>query len=143
MKRRVLFLCTGNSARSQMAEGWLRHLAGDQFHVFSAGTHPSRVNPFAIAAMREVGADISSHTSKSLDLYRDQPFDYVITVCDRARESCPYFPGAFEAFHWSLEDPAEAPGTDDDKLAAFRRIRDQIHDKIANEFLCLCRDRQI
>ena len=146
MTRRVLFLCTGNSARSQMAEGWLRHLAPThskvEFDVFSAGTQPSRVNPFAIAAMQEVGVDISSHTSKSIDQFRDAPFDYVIAVCDRAKETCPYLPGAFEAFHWSFEDPAEATGTADHKLAEFRRIRDQIRDKISNEFLCLCNDRE-
>src|SRR5438094_588353 len=106
-KKRVLILCTGNSARSQMAEGVLRAMAGDHFEVFSAGTHPSRVNPLAIAAMRERGIEISHHRSKSLEEFAGERFDYLITVCDRARESCPVWPGA-QAIHWSFDDPAAA-----------------------------------
>jgi arsenate reductase len=126
MSQRVLFLCTGNSARSQMAEGLLRHLAGDRYAVFSAGTHPSVVNPLAIAAMREIGSDISGHRSKSLTEFLDQPFDYVITVCDQAAEACPVFPGPAQRLHWSFPDPAAATGTEAERLAAFRAVRDAI-----------------
>lgn len=125
-KQRVLILCTGNSARSQMAEGLLRDLAGDKFDVESAGTIASFVRPQAIEAMREVGIDISGHRSKSLDEFRDQEFDYVITVCDNAAENCPVFPGRAERIHWSFDDPADASGTDDEKLAVFRRVREEI-----------------
>ena len=122
----MLILCTGNSARSQMAEGLLRHHAGHRFDVFSAGTKPSGVRPEAIAAMREIGIDIAGHRSKSVEEFVDQRFDYVITVCDNARESCPVFPGAVERLHWSFEDPAAVAGSNEERLAAFRRIRDQI-----------------
>ena len=118
-KRRVLVLCTHNSARSQMAEGLLRHLAGDRFEVESAGTVETRVNPSAIAAMRELGIDISTHTSKTLDRFLDQKWDYVITVCDNANESCPFFPGATARLHWSFEDPSSAKGSDEERLALF------------------------
>jgi len=117
-KKRVLILCTGNSARSQMAEGLLRHDAGDRFDVESAGTKPSRVRPEAIAAMREIGIDISNHRSKSLDEFRNQKFDYILTVCDHAKESCPVFPGNAIRLHQNFEDPAD--------LEAFRRVRDEI-----------------
>ena len=126
MKTRVLILCTGNSARSQMAEGWLRAIAGDRYDVFSAGTRPSVVNPLAIAAMRERGIDISSHRSKSLNEYLDQPFEYVITVCDQAAEACPIFPGPAHRIHWSFPDPAAVEGSDEQRLAAFRSVRDAI-----------------
>jgi arsenate reductase len=135
MKPRVLFLCTGNSARSQMAEGILRHLAGNLFDVFSAGTKPGVVNPLAIAAMREIGIDISHHHSKHVNECFSREFTCVITVCDNARETCPIFPGLAKQIHWSLEDPAAATGTDEEKLAVFRAIRDQIHTRIKNEFL--------
>jgi arsenate reductase len=125
-KKRVLILCTGNSARSQIAEGLLRHDAGDRFEVFSAGTRPSRVRPEAIAVMRELGIDISSHRSKSVDEFADQSFDYVLTVCDNARESCPIFPGQAIRIHQSFEDPAELQGSDEERLARFRRIRDEL-----------------
>jgi len=125
-KQRVLILCTGNSARSQMAEGLLRSMAGDRFAVFSAGTKPSFVRPEAIVAMRERGIDLSSHRSKSVDEYRDAAFDYVITVCDNANESCPVFPGKAERVHWSIEDPAAVEGDDETRLGSFRNIRDQI-----------------
>ena len=109
-----------------MAEGLLRHQAGDRFEVFSAGTRPGRVRPESIAAMREIGIDISGHHSKSVEEFVDQRFDYVITVCDNARESCPMFPGPVERLHWSFEDPAAVTGSDAERLTAFRRIRDQI-----------------
>jgi arsenate reductase (thioredoxin) len=127
---RVLFLCSGNSARSQMAEGWLRHLAGDRFDVVSAGTEPSRVNPLAIAVMRERGIDISGHESKSAGKFLGQHFAYLITVCDSAREKCPIFPGVLKRIHWPLEDPAAAVGTDAERTAVFRRSRDDIEGHI-------------
>ena len=126
MKQQVLILCTGNSARSQMAEGLLRALAGDQFDVFSAGTTPSTVNPLAIRAMQERGLDISSHRSKHLNEYIDRPFDYVFTVCDNAAESCPVFPGLARRIHWSFPDPAAIKGTEEERLQSFRQIRDAI-----------------
>lgn len=131
MKQRVLILCTGNSARSQMAEGLLRDMAGDRFDVVSAGTVASFVRPQAIEVMAEEGIDISDHHSKSVDVFVGQPFDYVITVCDNANETCPAFPGRAERIHWSFEDPAEAEGTKDDVLAVFRRVRDEISSKLA------------
>jgi arsenate reductase len=130
MPQRVLILCTGNSARSQMAEGWLRHLAGDRFSVFSAGTKPSVVNPLAIQAMHEVGIDISGHRSKSVSEFLDQPFEYVITVCDQAAEACPTFPGPATRLHWSFPDPAAATGDEAARLAAFRAVRDAIADRL-------------
>jgi arsenate reductase len=123
MKTRVLILCTGNSARSQMAEGLLRHLAGDRFEVFSAGSKPSQVNPFAIEAMRKRGIDISGQRSKHLSEYLNQPFDFVITVCDQAAETCPLFPGKALRIHWSFPDPATAQGSEDDMLEAFGGVR--------------------
>jgi arsenate reductase (thioredoxin) len=123
---RVLILCTGNSARSQMAEGLLRHDGGPEYEVFSAGTHPSHVRPEAIQAMREVGIDISGHRSKSVDEFAGQHFDYVITVCDNAKESCPVFPATTKRIHWSLEDPAAVQGSEEQRLTEFRRIRAQI-----------------
>jgi arsenate reductase len=125
-KKRVLFLCTGNSARSQMAEGHLRHLAGDRFEVFSAGTHPVGLNPKAVAAMKEIGIDISTHHSKSVNEFAGQRFDYVITVCDSAKESCPIFPGGTERLHYSFQDPAAANGTAEEQMACFQRVRDDI-----------------
>lgn len=133
-KSQVLFLCTGNSARSQMAEAWLRHLAGERFAVSSAGTHPVGLNSDAVAAMREVGVDMAQHRSKSVQEYQRQHFDYVITVCDRAKESCPLWPGTSAVMHWSFEDPASPSGTEETRRAMFRKIRDQIGDRI-KEFL--------
>ena len=130
MKTRVLFLCTGNSCRSQMAEGFLRHFAGDRFDVASAGTRPSVLNPDAVKVMREVGVDIAQHRSKNVDEFAGQRFDHVITVCDRARESCPIFPGATRLDHWSFDDPAEATGTSEERMAVFRRVRDEIAARI-------------
>jgi arsenate reductase (thioredoxin) len=127
--KRVLILCTGNSARSQMAEGLLRHDRGPNFEVHSAGTKPSQVRPEAIEAMKEVGIDISGHRSKSVDEFAGQEFDYVVTVCDNAKESCPVFPGKTERIHWSFEDPAAVDGDWETRLGAFRRIRDEIREK--------------
>jgi len=123
---RVLILCTGNSARSQMAEGLLAHDGGGRFEVHSAGTHPSAVRPEAIAALAEVGIDIASHRSKSVDAFVGETFDYVITVCDNAKENCPVFPGAAHRLHHSFDDPAAAAGDDAQRLAEFRRVRDEI-----------------
>src|SRR5208282_1669425 len=123
---RVLILCTGNSARSQMAEGLLRHDGGAAFEVFSAGTKPSHVRPEAIAVMKEIGIDISGHRSKSVDGFAGQAFDYVITVCDNAKESCPVFPATTKRIHWSIEDPAAVQGSEEQRLAEFRRARDQL-----------------
>jgi arsenate reductase len=125
-KQRVLILCTGNSARSQMAEGLLRHDAGEHFAVESAGTKPSFVRPEAIAVMHEVGIDISGYRSKNVDEFQGQSFDYVITVCDNAKETCPVFFGAAKRLHHGLEDPAAAIGSDEERLAVFRRIRDEL-----------------
>jgi arsenate reductase (thioredoxin) len=129
-RQRVLFICTHNSARSQMAEGWLRHLAGDHFEAHSAGTQATLVRPLAIQAMREVGVDISGQESKTLDRYINQPWDYVITVCDDANEACPYFPGGKRRLHWSLPDPSKAIGTTDQQLAIFRRVRDDMRARV-------------
>lgn len=126
-RKRVLFLCTGNSARSQMAEGLLRNLAGDRYEVFSAGTHPKGVHLRTIEVMKEIGIDVSGQTSKDVQQYSNQQFDYVITVCDRARHHCPVFPGA-APIHWSFEDPAEAPAGR--QLQMFRQIRDEIRQRL-------------
>ena len=123
VKLRVLVLCTANSARSQMAEGVLRALGGNRVEAFSAGTAPSTVNPYAIRVMDEIGVDISGHRSKSVQEFIEQPFDAVITVCDRAAETCPAFPGKAERIHWGFPDPAAVEG-DEAKLAAFRSVRD-------------------
>jgi thioredoxin type arsenate reductase len=129
MKKRVLFLCTGNSARSQMAEGLLRSIGGDKYEVFSAGTHPKGVHPMTIAAMQELGIDIGRQTSKDLDRFLGQDFDYVITVCDRARQACPVFPGA-TPIHWGFDDPAEATGSAESQLRTFRQVRDEIRTRL-------------
>ena len=127
-RQRVLFLCTGNSARSQMAEGLLRHIAGDQFEVFSAGTRPAGLNPNAVTAMAEVGINIAGSRSKSVDEFGGQQFDFVFTVCDNAKEACPIFPGGGTRLHQSFEDPAAAPA--DRQLEVFRKVRDQIADRL-------------
>ena len=124
-KIRVLLLCTGNSARSQMAQGLLRARGGDRFEVFSAGSSPTgQVHPGAVAAMAEIGLDISDHWSKHMQLYLAEPFDYVLTVCDRAAEACPLFPGGGQRLHRSFPDPAAAP--QEEQAAVFRRVRDDI-----------------
>jgi arsenate reductase len=133
-KKRVLILCTGNSARSQMAEGLLRHMGGDRFEVESAGVEPSHVRPQAIEAMREIGLDISGQHSKSVDQFMGQEFDYVITVCDNARERCPIFPGKTIRIHWSFDDPAAVEGDEAARLAVFRRVRDEIESRL-REFI--------
>ncbi|HYM22423.1 MAG TPA: arsenate reductase ArsC [Vicinamibacterales bacterium] len=124
--KRVLILCTGNSARSQMAEGLLRHDAGDRFEVHSAGTQPVAVRPEAVAVMREIGIDISGQRSKSVVEFDGQRFDAVLTVCDNAREQCPAFAGTAERLHHDVEDPAAVDGSDAKRLAAFRRVRDEL-----------------
>ena len=129
-KTRVLFLCTHNSARSQMAEGFLRALAPDQYEADSAGTEKTSVNPMAIRAMAERGIDISGHTSKRYDDLLPARWDYLVTVCDDANERCPVLPGAASRLHWSFEDPSRATGDDADRLAVFRRVRDQIEERI-------------
>jgi arsenate reductase len=132
---RVLFLCTHNSARSQMAEGLLRHLAGDRFEAHSAGTEATHVRPLAIKAMEEVGVDISGQESKTLERYLENPFDYVITVCDDANEACPFFPGAKNRLHWSFRDPSRAEGSGEERLAVFRSVRDRIGERIERELV--------
>lgn len=129
-KDRILILCTGNSARSQMGEGLFRAELGHKLEVFSAGTRPSSVRPEAIEVMREIGIDISGHRSKRVDDFLGQEFRYVITVCDNAKESCPVFPGRVERIHWSFEDPATVEGSEEERKAAFRRIRDRIADRV-------------
>jgi arsenate reductase len=134
-RTRVLFLCTHNSARSQMAEGLLRHLGGDRFEVHSAGTKATGVRPEAVRAMSEIGVDISFQKSKTLHRYLGEAFDYVITVCDAANEACPAFPGAGRRLHWPFEDPSAASGSEEERLTAFRRVRDEIGERIRRELL--------
>jgi arsenate reductase (thioredoxin) len=131
MKNRVLILCTANSARSQMAEGLFRHLAPKDWEIHSAGTRASLVRPEAIAVMAELGIDLTTHRSKSVEEFTGQEFTYVITVCDNAAENCPVFPGRTQRLHWPFEDPAAEQGSQEQREAAFRRIRDQIQAKIA------------
>ena len=127
---RVLFVCTHNSARSQMAEGFLRAMAGAHFEAASAGTEATRVHPLAILVMEEVGIDLTGHASKTIDAFLSQPWDYVITVCDSANERCPMFPGGTTRIHWSFDDPSQATGTDEDRLKKFRRVRDEIQGRL-------------
>jgi arsenate reductase (thioredoxin) len=132
---RVLFLCTHNSARSQMAEGLLRRLASERFEVFSAGTEASGVRPLAIKVMAELGIDISGQQSKTLDRYVDEPFDAVITVCDQANEACPVFFGAKQRLHWSFPDPSNATGSEEQRLQVYRQVRDAIQERIERELI--------
>lgn len=134
MKRNVLFFCTGNSCRSQMAESILRRLRGDAYHVYSAGTKPSSVNPKAVKVMAEIGIDISGHVSKSVDEFVNRDFDFVVTVCDKAKETCPAFGRAARRIHWSFIDPACATGNEEEILSVFRNVRDEIKRKIEKEF---------
>jgi arsenate reductase len=127
---RVLFICTGNSARSQMAEALLGFMGGSDFEVFSGGTEPKGVNPYTVCVLDEICIDWSAARSKPLAGFVGRQFDYVVTVCDRARQSCPFFPGRHQMLHWDLEDPAEVEGTDEDKLDAFRRTRTEIADRL-------------
>ena len=133
MKQKVLFLCTHNSARSQIAEGFLNALAGDRYEGYSAGTEPSHVNPAAIRVMAEAGVDISLHRSKSVKEFQGTTFDYVVTVCDHAKETCPFFPGK-TILHKSFRDPAAFKGTEESILQEFRQVRDKIADWIENTF---------
>lgn len=134
-KKKILFLCVENSARSQMAQGILGHYGGNRFEVFSAGVKPAPVNPYAIRVMNEIDIDISEHKSKSVNEFKDKKFDYVITVCDRAKENCPIFPGGGKYLHWSFDDPAEAKGSEEEILGKFRKVREEIKDNIAETFL--------
>jgi arsenate reductase len=130
IKQKVMFVCTENSSRSQMAEGLLRHLAGDHFEVFSGGAGPTELNPTAVEVMKEIGIDISGQRSKDVAQFLGQRFHYIIRVCDKVREKCPVLPGAIWYLDWSFEDPAAVSGTAAEKLAAFRRVRDQVEEKI-------------
>ena len=133
-KKSVLFICTHNTARSQMAEGFLRTLYGKHFNAYSAGTHPSAIHPYTIRVMWEVGIDISIYRSKSTDEFLEMKCDYVITVCDSAKESCPFFSGGKKYIHKSFEDPTQCEGTKEEKVALFRRVRDEIKDWIECTF---------
>jgi len=132
--KKILVLCTGNSCRSQIAEGYLKHFAGDKAEVYSAGVETHGVNPRAIQTMKEDGIDISKHTSNNVNEYRDIDFDYVITVCDNAKENCPYFPTTAQRFHFNFPDPAKATGTPEEIMNEFRRVRDMIKD-YSKEFI--------
>jgi len=134
MKKRVLFLCTNNSCRSQMAEGIVNHELGDKIEVYSAGTTPTSVNPRAIQSMAEIGIDISGHRSKVMDEFADQHFDYVITLCDSANEQCPLFFGGVKKMHLGFDDPAAAAGSDEEIMAAFRKVRDEIKARLIEFF---------
>lgn len=124
--KKILVLCTGNSCRSQLAEGYLRHFAGNKAEVYSAGVETHGVNPKAIAVMAEDGIDISGHTSNNMNEYRDVDFDYVITVCDNAKERCPFFPSSAQKFHHNFPDPAKATGTEQEVMNQFRAVREQV-----------------
>jgi arsenate reductase len=139
-RQRVLFLCTHNSARSQIAEGLLRRLAGARFEVYSAGTEATSVRPEAVAVMAELGLDISEQESETLDRYLSESFDYVVTVCDDANEACPVFPGAKNRLHWSFRDPSRAAGSDEERLGVFREVRDEIRARIERELVPADRD---
>ncbi len=132
--QKVLFICTHNSARSQMAEGLLSHYAKGKHQAFSAGTHTTKVNPLAIQAMKEIGIDITQQFSKNLQYFQKQEFDKVITVCDSAKEACPNFPAETKKLHWGFKDPSQATGTYEEQLAFFRKTRDDILKKIQKEF---------
>ena len=134
MKKKILFLCIGNSCRSQMAEGFLNNLGRERFIAFSAGSKPSSINPFAVRVMQEKGIDISNNKSEHLDKYLSDTFDYIITVCDNEKDSCPTFPGNHNKLHWNLEDPAEKSGIEEEILNFFRTIRDKIESNV-REFI--------
>ncbi|MFC1570283.1 arsenate reductase ArsC [Candidatus Omnitrophota bacterium] len=139
MKKKVLFLCTGNSCRSQMAEGFLKDLGGGEFESFSAGIAPTAVNPLAIKVMEETGIDISGQDSQSADEFSEEEFDYVVTVCDNAQKTCPVYPGEYRKVHWDLEDPADAAGTEEEKLEVFRKTRDLIKENVL-KFINISKD---
>lgn len=132
--KKVLFICTHNAARSQMAEGLLRAFYGDRYEAYSAGTQPSMVNPYAIKVMAEIGIDISTHHSKNIDVFHGMKFDYVVTVCNKAKEACPLFLGGEESLHNDFDDPSQFKGNEDEKLAVFRKIRDVIKGWIEKTF---------
>lgn len=134
MKKKVLFICTHNSARSQMAEGFLNALHGDKYEAYSAGINPAKVNPYAIEVMAEIGIDVSKHRSKSIEEFRGKNFEYVVTVCDHARETCPFFPEGEIFLHKGFMDPAEFKGTEDEVLTEVKRVRDEIKDWIEKTF---------
>ncbi|MFX1538188.1 MAG: arsenate reductase ArsC [Promethearchaeota archaeon] len=134
MKTKILFLCSHNSARSQIAEGLMNSLYGEQYEAYSAGTEATRVHPYAIKVMKEIGIDISHHTSKTAVKFLDTRIDYVVTVCDQAREVCPFFPGAFQYLHENFQDPSSAEGTEEEILDVFRRVRDEIKAWIEKTF---------
>jgi len=134
MRKRILFLCIHNSCRSQMAEGLMRQTAGERFEAHSAGLEARGVNPLAIRAMEEIGIDVSTHRSKTIDELGDQPFDYVVTTCDEAQEACPRWPGGGRMLHWGFPDPAAATGSEEERMAVFRQVRDSIAARI-REFL--------
>lgn len=140
---RVLFVCTGNSARSVMAEALLRHHGGTEFEVHSAGTEPKGINPLTLRVLADSGLDASWARSKSVTEFAGQSFDYVVTVCDQARQSCPVFPGVHESLHWGYEDPAEATGTDEERLLVFRRVFTQLGDRIQRFVPLAVRDRTV
>lgn len=133
-KHTVLFICTHNSARSQMAEGLLNHLFGDRYQAFSAGTEKTRLQPLAVEAMKRIGIDISHHRSKTVDHFVGREFDLVITVCDRAKEACPYIPTRKRRLHWSFEDPSAARGSQEERMAVFEKVRDEIRERILDYF---------
>ncbi|MBA3632784.1 MAG: arsenate reductase ArsC [Acidobacteria bacterium] len=135
MSEKILILCTGNSARSQMAEGLLKYIGQSKYEIFSAGTRPSVVRPEAIKVLREIGIDISNNQSKSVDEFVNEEIDYVLTVCDNAQENCPYFPTKTRLIHHSFADPAEVEGGEETRLAAFRRVRDEIKEYLKNDFV--------
>jgi arsenate reductase len=138
-KLRILFLCTHNSARSQMAEAFTRHYGDDRVEVYSAGNEPSRVHPLAVQVMAESGLDISDARSKSMNEFIGQEFDYVITVCDRANETCPVFPGDPERIHWSFEDPSAGEGAEEERLKAFRDVRNVLNMRLQTWLLAVAR----
>ncbi len=133
-EKRVLFVCTHNAARSLMAEAFLNIIYGEHYRAYSAGTEPARVDPLVVQVMNEAGIDVSGYQSKSVDVFRDQNFDYVITVCDNARESCPYFPGGKMRLHKSFPDPSKFQGWHDNVIPEYRRVRDEIRKWVENEF---------
>jgi len=135
MKKKILFICTHNSSRSQMAEGFMKYQYGEQFETYSAGTKPTTVNPYAIKAMSEIGIDISKHQSKRVNKFKGIEFDYVVTVCDQAKENCPFFPDAKLFIHKSFEDPSSLEGTEEEIMENFRKVREKIREWIANEFV--------
>ena len=134
-RKRIIFLCNHNSCRSQMAEGLLRYYGGKRFEVFSAGTFPSGVHPMAVEVMAERKIDLTGQRSKSIDVFMGQGFDFIVTTCDDARDSCPVFPGQGKRLHWDLEDPAKAGGSREQKLKVFRRVRDELEKLIRSHFL--------